>query len=113
MILLNTLIVVSLGLIPMASTTWYGITVLTVGLIFWAAVLYLGLGPKAVRNPDRSGELRPQVVAMQLATAPYVVAGVLLLTVGDAGVYFIAFGALASYAVAIATAWVLMVEIRR
>lgn len=111
-IMLNTLIIVSLGLIPMGSTTMYGICVLVIGGLAWLLILVGQL--RSERSP-REGvhqNLTTRIVMTQIATLPFVIAGVLIL-VGHGGVYWIAVGTFTSFSIALANAWVLMVEIRR
>ena len=54
-----------------------------------------------------------RVVLSQLATLPFMAAGVAVLSWGVSGLYLLVAGVILSFLVAVAEAWVLLVEIHR
>ena len=89
---------------------------LTVGITDWAVIVVIQL--LHLRNwhslePNLRGHLVGRVVLGQAATLPFVVAGVAVLGWGFGGLYWLVAGVVLSYLVAVADAWVLLVEIHR
>lgn len=111
-ILLNTLIIGGLGLIPWTSEVVYGSTVLVVAVAAWLMILIAQVRSPTVPTEGVRQNVGVRIAMTQVATFPFVLAGIFLLA-GGPGMYLIAIGTLASAAVAVANAWVLMVEIRR
>jgi hypothetical protein len=115
-LLVAVLTVSSLLLVPGQGRGLVGAEVLVVGIAAWAWVLAIQvlrqrswreMGP----NLRRAFVLR--VVLGQVATLPFVAAGVALLAWGTGGLYWLAAGMVSSIAVALFGAWVLLVEINR
>ena len=112
-ILLTILIVSSLLLIPAQTSTLIGIEVLIIGLIVWILATLLDLNILSSRKRQYR---RPYLVNMgltQLALLPYIVAGIITLTLGVGGLYWLVPAILISFIKAILDAWVLLVEINR
>lgn len=112
-ILVGALIVSSLLLVPAEDSTWPAIAVLLVAIAIWAIPIrqQADAWPRLV---PVSRQTFPQRVLMsQIATMPAIVGGALL--VADAGAAYpvLAFGILASFVIAVANAWVLLIEILR
>ncbi len=111
-ILAVALVIVSIAVFPMPSAQALGICIAVVAGIGWLAVLGF-----QVQTRDKSrGEmtsLKRRIAESQLATLPAVIGGVSLWLHWGGGLYWVAAGMLLSFLVAIANAWVLLVEIRR
>lgn len=112
-ILLTILIVSSLLLVPAQPPTLIGIEVLIIGLIVWILATLLDLNILSRRQRKYR---RPYLVNMsltQLALLPYIVAGIIMLTLGVGGLYWLVPAILISFIKVILDAWVLLVEINR
>ncbi len=115
-LLLAVLVVTSLLLVPDQGTVVAGAEVLAVGIADWAVIVVIQL--LQLRNwrslePSLRGHLVGRMVLGQVATLPFVVAGVGVLGWGFGGLYWLVAGVVVSYLVAVADAWVLLVEIHR
>lgn len=112
-VLFMVLIVSLLFLVPGQFGFEVGFEVLAVGLAGWVANTILG-----VRNYRRTGrEYRLQYVGVefldQLSLLLYVVAGAVILTVGEIGIYALVPATILSFIKSMMDAWVLLVEIMR
>ena len=115
-LLLAVLVVTSLLLVPGQGMVLAGVEVLTVGMADWTvivAIQLLHLRSWQSLEPNLRGHLVVRVVLGQVATLPFVVAGVAVLGWGVGGLYWLVAGVVLSYLVAVADAWVLLVEIHR
>jgi hypothetical protein len=113
LILLAILVVSSLLLVPDQSLFLIGVEVLAAGAVIWVTNTVLDV--KALRKVEVQYR-RPymyNVVLGQVATIPYIVGGVVILTAGDVGLYWIVPAVIFSFLKAIIDAWVLLVEINR
>ena len=116
-LLVAVLIATILLLVPDQGMVLAGAEVLAVGVVDWAAVVIIQL--LVVRNwrslePAFRWHFVPRVVLLcQLATLPIVAAGVGVMGWGVGGLYWLVVGVVLSFLVAVADAWVLLVEIHR
>jgi hypothetical protein len=113
MVLLLNLILSSLFLIPGGTARSFGVEVLTGGLLAWIAMIYLHID--SFRRMDAAFRRRSLVAALlgQVLAVSVWVAGIVLILQGPAGLYWLAPALLLSYFIALANAWVLIVEINR
>ena len=116
LLLVAVLIATILLLVPDQGMVLAGAEVLAVGVVDWAAVVIIQL--LVVRNwrslePAFRRHFVPRVVLCQLATLPIVAAGVGVIGWGVGGLYWLVVGVVLSFLVAVADAWVLLVEIHR
>jgi modulator of FtsH protease len=113
MLLLAVLVLSIAGLMPGQSATALGIEVLILGLLLAAVATRLPVSYSADtgREPVAWKLSRHGVRAASIA--PIVVAGLSLVLEAGGGLYWLAAGIVFSIAGAVASAWVLMVEILR
>ena len=110
------LIVTCLLLVPGQGMVVAGVEVLAIGVADWAAIVTIQL--LHLRQWDSldttlRGHFVGRVVIAQLATLPFVMAGVGLLNWGVGGLYWLVAGVIFSFFAAVVGAWVLLVEIKR
>ncbi len=116
-LLMAVLIVTCLLLVPAQGMVLAGVEVLVVGVADWVAIVTIHL--RQLRNWQALVEANlrvnfvGRVVLSQLATLPFVAAGVAVLSWGVSGLYLLVAGVILSFVVAVAEAWVLLVEIHR
>jgi hypothetical protein len=105
-----------LGLVPGQGVGVLGAEVLVVGLAAWGWIVAIQL-PRLREWGTMRADLRVsfvlRVVLGQVGTLAMVIAGVAVLWVGSAGLYWLVAGTLFSILAALADAWVLLVEINR
>jgi hypothetical protein len=115
-LLMAVLMATILLLVPDQGMVLAGVELLAVGVVDWAAVVIIQL--LVLRNwrslePAFRWHFVPRVVLCQLATLPIVAAGVDVMGWGVGGLYWLVVGVVLSFLVAVADAWVLLVEIHR
>ena len=115
-LLMAVLIVTSLLLVPGQGRVLAGVEVLVVGAADWLAIVAIHL--LQLRNWRSLGayirwNLVGRIVMGQAATLPFVGAGVAVLNWGIGGLYLLVAGVILSFVLAVAEAWVLLVEIHR
>jgi hypothetical protein len=115
-LLVAVLIATILLLVPDQGMVLAGAEVLAVGVVDWVALVVIQM--LVVRNwhllePTLRWNFVPRVVLCQLATLPIVAAGIGLMGWGLGGLYWLVVGVVLSFLVAVAEAWVLLVEIHR
>ena len=112
-LLLTVLLTALFCLAPGQPVAVVGGEVLATGLLGWGSTSWLSL--KAFRTTDsqyyRSNWLN--IVYTQLATLPYLAAGVVLLTGSTFGLYGVMLATAGSFCKALLDAWVLLIEIHR
>jgi modulator of FtsH protease len=111
--LMAVLFVSSLLLVPEQPLPLIGAEVLVVGLIVWAAIVLIQLKNLRQLQPPQRPTFPMRVLLGQLATLPFVIAGIMVLTQGGTGLYWIVPAVLFSFFGALLDAWVLLVEINR
>jgi hypothetical protein len=112
-ILLTILIMCSLLLIPGQSQTLIGIELLVVGLIVWITATRLDVIILLKKEPQYRSSYMLNMALTQLALLPYIVAGIIVLTRGAGGLYWLVPAIIISFIKALLDAWVLLVEINR
>lgn len=114
LLLLSVLLVAIVGLAPGQSNTALGIEVLVLGLGMGAAALRLpvyAVDEDTGKEPVQWKLSRWTVRA--LSVVPFIVGGLSLLLEGGGGLYWVLAGIVFAISGAVASAWVLMVEILR
>jgi hypothetical protein len=112
-LLLTILVMSSLLLVPGQSLTLIGIELLVLGLIVWITATMLDVTILRTRETQYRMPYMLNMVLTQLALLPYIVAGIIVLTRGAGGLYWLVPAIVISFIKAILDAWVLLVEINR
>ena len=113
MLLLTILIISSLCLVPGQPLYLIGIEILTIGILVWGVTLKLDIGILRRSEEGFKHYAKQNFLLTQLSVLPYIVAGVVLLTLGLPGFYWLVPAFLISLIKAVSDAWVLLVEINR
>lgn len=100
-------------LVPGQSLGLLAAELTAIGLVDWLVVVGLQYVARRIELAARPGAFAARIVCGQLATLPFIVAGITLASRGESGLYWFAVGVFGSYAVAFLNAWVLLVEINR
>jgi modulator of FtsH protease len=106
----------TLLLVPGQGTMLIGVEVLVVGLVAWGwvvAIQLLRLKAWTAMAPDLRQAFMLRVALGQVATLPFVAAGIAVLAEGLRGLYWLVAGMVFSILAALFEAWVLLVEINR
>jgi hypothetical protein len=112
-VLLTVVIVSSLALVPGQPLWIVGIELLGIGLAAWIMVTILDVNMfrKTIAQYRRSFTIN--IGLSQCAVLPYILAGIIVLTSGNSGLYWIVPAIIFSFVKAILDAWVLLIEINR
>jgi modulator of FtsH protease len=99
--------------VPGQPVSTVGIEVLVSGIIIWGIVTYLDI--KRLRRTKHIywQYEPPRLFLTQLASLPYLIAGVVLLSGSENGMYWMVPAVIFSFLKTFADAWVLLVEINR
>ena len=111
--LIVVLFITSLLLIPEQTFLAVGIEVLLLGLINWVMVSVLQLNSLRTMPPQYRLQFVPYIVLNQAAALAFVIAGIIFLSVGPNGFYWIVAATLLSFLTAFTDAWILLIEINR
>ena len=103
----------SLLLIPGQSQTLVGIELLVVGLLVWITATRLDVMNLLKKEPQYRSSYMLNMALTQSALLPYLIAGIVVLTRGAGGLYWLVPAIIISFIKAILDAWVLLVEINR
>jgi hypothetical protein len=95
------------------SLVLIGVEVLIVGLAAWAAVTLLDVNILRGTDAQYQRSFLINIFLSQVATLPYIIAGIFVLVRGTGGLYWLVPAILFSFIKAILDAWVLLVEINR
>ncbi len=111
-LLLVVLIISSLGLVPQPICLM-GMEVLVIGTAIWIIFLVLDIGMLRKSEAAFKKYAWLNIVFTQLSVWPYIISGIILLSEGDAGIYWLIPGIIFSFIKSVLDAWVLLVEIHR
>jgi hypothetical protein len=112
-LLLTILVVCSLMLVPGQSLKLVGIEVLVIGLVVWTIATTIDVTILRKKDPEYRLPYVLNMALSQFAVLPYVIAGIVILTRGAGGLYWIVPAIVVSFIKAVLDAWVLLVEINR
>ena len=110
-VLLAVVAAATFGLVPGQSRAVFGYELAATGAIVWIATVRTQV--RAFRDAESRQWLPARVIGTQISAIPFIVAGVLIISGNDDGMYWLVPGTLASFASALLNAWVLLVEIQR
>ena len=112
-ILVNALVIASVGLIPGQSDTALGLEVVVLASATW--LVAASLQYRNSRNPVEANEHSrgARFLLSQVVILPFIVGGVSIAVEGGGGLYWVGAGMVATFIAAALTAWVLLVEIVR
>jgi hypothetical protein len=113
MMLVGVLLVASVGLIPGQPVPALGCEILTIGLAMWLTSVALLVRARGLKIPAKIWAPALRVLMTQLATLPFVIAGVTVLVSGPVGLYWLVPGTVFCLVASVINAWVLLVEIVR
>ncbi|MEJ0067259.1 MAG: hypothetical protein WDM85_19135 [Caulobacteraceae bacterium] len=112
---LMLILTVSLAVLAPQPPAWLGGEVLGLTLLAWllqiGSACDSGAAARKYGRPARRTRLGDRLRQVQMA--PYAIGGVLLIAGADAGLAWIALGAVAVFILSVVNAWVLLVEILR
>jgi hypothetical protein len=112
-LLVAILITASLCLVPGQGARVTGIEIIVIGLVVWGWVFKTDTRMLKTALPEHKKYYRQNLFFSQLAILPYVLSGIVLITHGSVGLYWLIPGILFSFIKALVDAWVLLVEIHR
>jgi hypothetical protein len=112
-VLLTLLVAASLLLVPGQPMILFGIELLVIGVLAWLAVGTIQYRTRGAWERDHFRTYVRRVVLAQVATLPFVLAGLAVLWRGEGGLAWLDVGTIGTFLVAFANAWVLLVEINR
>jgi len=113
MLLLTILVVSSLCLVPGQPEYLTGIEILGAGIIIWAVSIRLDFGILRKSDEEFKSYAWLNFALTQFAVVPYIISGVIILTHGAIGFYWLVPAFIISLIKALTDAWVLLVEINR
>jgi modulator of FtsH protease len=113
LLLLAVLLVSSFMLIPGQPIAADGIEVLCVGVAVCGAAAAMGVRGVRAARPELRGKFINSLLFSEIATIPYLVAGMLFLFADAAALYWLAAAIILSFLKSFMEAWVLLIEINR
>ncbi len=112
-LLANVLVTGSLVLVPGQSLRLLGGELLGTSVLAWVSVTVVQVHRLRVMDARYRRPFAIFVALSQSATLPFIIGGAVALTGNGAGLYWLVPGDLCAIVVALANAWVLLVEINR
>lgn len=112
-LMLTVLIISVLCLVPGQSTFLIGLELLCIGIITWTVVLRLDLRILRQTSKEYKTQFLVLMPLTQFAVVPYIIAGIMVLSEGLGGFYWLVPAVVFSFIKAVLDAWVLLVEINR
>jgi modulator of FtsH protease len=111
--LTGALLMASLMLVPDQETPWLGLELAAVAAITWLVPVRFQLAARSRLSAAERGTFPMRVLLSQVATVPSLVAASFLAAGSSVGYAVLALGLLVIFVVSIASAWVLLIEIKR
>ena len=113
LLLLAMLVLSILLLVPQQSFKAVGVEVLLVGSMVWVTVLSMDVAIIRSKANQFKRLYFFNMLFNQVAVLPYIIGGIVFLTSGEAGLYWMVPAIVFSFIKAVLDAWVLLVEINR
>lgn len=111
--LLALLVASSLLLVPDQSPEQIGLELLLLGVFAWAFVVAIHRKARGEWQRAHPWSFSSRIALGQLATVPFILAGLGVLLRGEGGMSWFALGTVGVYLFAFSNAWTLLVEIDR
>jgi modulator of FtsH protease len=111
--LLLVLLVSSLQLIPGQILLFSGSEVLLIGSSGWIAMFRLHIIHLRTVEREHLRQALVEATFGQTAVLSFVVAGILIITQGAGGMYWISLGTICAFLIVFYNAWILLIEINR
>jgi hypothetical protein len=112
-LLITILVTSSLCLVPGQGPVITGIEIIVIGLVVWVWVLSTDIRMLRGALREHKKFYWQNILFSQLAILPYILSGIMLITHGLVGLYWLIPGIIFSFIKALVDAWVLLVEIHR
>ena len=113
LLLAGSLVGSLLALMPFPSVRWLGLIVLAVGVPTWSISTSIQIQALRQGHYQRLAYSILRLLLQQVATVPFLLAGLSLQGLFGGGMYWFAAALVLSLVVALVNAWVLLVEILR
>ena len=113
-ILLLTVVVSSLVfLIPDLDIFQEGVIVLSIAIAVWVITLVLCLRMLYITSKEFKKYVRYNIILTHLSIWPFIIAGICMMTIGEAGIYWPISGMIFTLVKTVVDAWVLLIEINK
>ncbi len=112
-LLLSILIVSFIALVPNQASQLLGWEITTLGIIVWLIAIRVDLGNFKVSPKEYTWQQVFNLVFDQVSILPYIIGGIRIILIGEAGLYWIVPAVIFSFIKATINAWILLVEINR
>ena len=113
-ILLLTVVVISLVfLIPDLDIFQEGVIVLSIAIAVWVITLVLCLRMLYITSKEFKKYVRYNIILTHLSIWPFIIAGICMMTIGEAGIYWLISGMIFTLVKTVVDAWVLLIEINK
>jgi hypothetical protein len=110
---LEVFLISTVALVPGQSGLFLAIELLVIAVLFWVIPIVLQVRYLRLKTGHPGWWFMLRSVQSQLATIPFCVAGIALLTGAPSALYWLVPGFVFSFVSGIVNSWVLLVEIRR
>ena len=112
-LLLSILIVSILFLVPREGLNLAGYEILLLGIVIWIIVIRMDFKNYQETESDYKRRYLFNIILDQFAILPYIIGGVVILSIGEIGLFWIVPAIIFSFIKSISDAWVLLVEVNR
>jgi len=112
-LLMQILVLSILFLVPKQSYEVLGIEVLSINLMVWITVSKIDVSTLRSKEKDYKRKYALNMVLDQVALIPYFIGGIIIMTIGEIGFFWIVPAIIFSFIKAVLDGWVLLIEINR
>jgi FtsH-binding integral membrane protein len=112
-LLLTIVIVATIFLVPKQSFHELGGEILLIATLVWIGITRIDIDIIRKVEKQYKNHIIMNMIFDQLAMLPYIIAGIMIITTGESGIYWVVPAIIFSFIKAILDAWVLLVEIHR
>lgn len=111
--LIAVLIVSLLILVPNQPSSALGWEISVLGITVWLIAIRVDLGNFRITTKEYKWQQLVNLLFDQLSLLPYLVGGLRIIAIGEAGLYWIVLAVVFSFMKSTINAWILLVEINR